>query len=81
MNVIAFTSVAFALANLMSSKVTADGPARLSVLRSNAGLELSWPATVPKADGSVVRPYFELQRTFDLQRWEPIGGVQKERFA
>jgi hypothetical protein len=48
-------------------------PTRLSAGRGNAGLELSWPATMQKTDGSVVRPYFELQRTFDFQRWEPIG--------
>src|SRR5881397_396073 len=61
------------LANLVALHAFAGEPTPLSVKRSNAGLLLSWPATLPKADGSVVRPYFELQRTFDLQRWQPIG--------
>ena len=30
-----------------------------------------------KTDGSAARPYFELQRTFDLHRWEPIGERQR----
>src|SRR5437773_7541403 len=55
----------------------AEEPAQLSLRRSSTGLELSWPATTQKTDGSVVRPYFELQRTFDLQRWEPIGQRQR----
>src|SRR5262245_53331654 len=49
-----------------------EAPA-LSITRSNAGLELSWPATIRQADGSQVRPYFELQRSVDLQRWQPFG--------
>jgi len=40
-------------------------------------LELSWPTTTQKTNGSVTRPYFELQRTFDFQRWEPIGQRQR----
>src|SRR5262245_13491733 len=67
----------FVLMKLLVLNVPADEPPRLSVKRSNAGLELSWPATVQKTNGSVVRPYFELQRTFDFQRWEPIGERQR----
>ena len=62
-----------ALAGLVAFPVRSQGPTRLSASHSRAGLELSWPATAQKADGSLVRPYFELQRTFDLQRWQPIG--------
>ena len=45
----------------------------LSVRRSPAGLELSWPAEVQKPDGSTERPYFEVQRSRDLRYWQPIG--------
>src|SRR3989442_4193564 len=68
-----------ALAGLVALPVRSQEPMRLSAGRSQTGLELSWPATAPKPDGSVVRPYFELQRTFDLQRWEPIGERQRAR--
>ena len=66
-----------ALAVLVALTAMSQERTRLSASHSNAGLELSWPATPPKADGSVARPYFELQRTFDLQRWQPIGERQR----
>ena len=66
-----------ALVVLVALPVRSQEPTRLSASHSNAGLELSWPATAQKSDGSVVRPYFELQRTFDLQRWQPIGERQR----
>jgi hypothetical protein len=62
-----------ALTILLPLQARSQGTTLLSASHSNAGLELSWPATVQKVDGSVVRPYFEVQRTFDLQRWQPIG--------
>jgi hypothetical protein len=78
MNRIAFQSAAgIALGSLIALKAVAQDATRLSATRSNAGLELSWPATIQKTNGSVVRPYFELQRTFDFQRWEPIGERQR----
>src|SRR5881628_2387136 len=70
-------SATIALTILLPLQARLQEPARLSASHSKAGLELSWPATVQKADGSVVRPFFELQRTFDLQRWEPIGERQR----
>jgi hypothetical protein len=72
-----FLFAGFALANLVAFHALGDEPTRLSVRRSNAGLELSWPGANQKTDGSVVRPYFELQRTFELQRWEPTGERQR----
>src|SRR5882724_9571305 len=76
-----FLFAGFVLANLVGMHALAEEPTRLSAKRSNARLELSWPATTPRADGSVVRPYFELQRTFDFQRWEPIGERQRAATA
>ena len=70
-------SAAIALAILLPLQARSQEARRLSAGHSDAGLELSWPATTQKADGSVVRPYFELQRTFDLQRWQPIGDRQR----
>jgi hypothetical protein len=52
---------------------SAEEPAKLSVVRSDAGVELSWPATVQAQDGSIIRPYFELQQSADLLHWQPIG--------
>ena len=45
----------------------------LSVELSTNGLQLSWPGSVRQNDGSIVRPYFELQRSIDLRSWRPIG--------
>ena len=52
---------------------SAEESAKLSVVRSDTGVELSWPATVQGQDGSIVRPYFEVQRSTDLLHWQPIG--------
>jgi hypothetical protein len=73
------TSLVFAIIIAFANAVglRAQEATKLSATRANAGLQLSWPAKVQKADGSVVRPYFELQRTFDFQRWEPIGERQR----
>ena len=79
MNTIPF--VGLFLANLVAVYAVAQEPPRLSASRSNAGLELAWPATVQKTNGSIVRPYFELQRTFDLQHWLPIGERQRAATA
>jgi hypothetical protein len=46
---------------------------KLSVVRSGTAIELSWPSTVQKPDGSIIRPYFEIQRSSDLLHWQPIG--------
>src|SRR5438094_553901 len=72
-------SALIALAMPFAFPALSQESTRLSVGHSSAGLELSWPATVQKADGSVIRPYFELQRTFDLYRWQPIGERQRAR--
>ncbi len=81
MNKIAYQSAGIALANLIALQAMSQEPPRLSASRSNAGLELSWPATTLRADGSVVRPYFELQRMFDFQRWVPIDERQRAATA
>src|SRR5262245_12263896 len=52
-------------------------PMWLSASRSNASLALSWPAMIQKPDGSVVRPYFELQRSYDFQHWQPVSERQR----
>ena len=55
-----------------------DSP-RISVVGSGADLDLSWPGTIKSADGAIVHPYFELQRSLDLRRWEPVGERQRAR--
>src|SRR5712692_1746436 len=60
---------------------SASEPPKLSVVRSGTGLALSWPATVQRPDGSIIRPYFELQRSTDLQHWQPIGERQRAAAA
>jgi hypothetical protein len=70
-----------ALASLVTLQALSQEGTRLSTSRSQARLELSWPATVQKADGSVGRPYFELQRSTDLEHWQPIGERQRAAAA
>src|SRR5262245_45138000 len=55
----------------------AQDSTRLLIHRTGAGLELSWPSGVQGADGSTVRPYFELQRTRDLRLWQPVSERQQ----
>ena len=66
MNIFPFAG--YVLTNLVALHVLAGEPTSLAAKRSNAGLEFSWPATMQRTKGSVVRPYFELQHTFDFQR-------------
>jgi hypothetical protein len=54
----------------------ADGPP-VSIRRTGPQVELSWPAAVQQPDNTVVRPYFELQRSADLQRWQTVGEQQR----
>jgi hypothetical protein len=70
-------SAAVALAGLLTFHSARCAPVRLSAERSSAGLEFSWPATLQNEDGSLTWPYFELQRTLDFQRWEPVGERQR----
>src|SRR5258706_15607690 len=70
-------STIIALANFVALQTMSAEPDRLSASHSDSGLELSWPATVQQSDGSVARPYFELQRTLDFRRWQPIGERQR----
>lgn len=45
----------------------------LHVHPTASGLELRWQGAHAGPEGEVVRPYFELQRSTDLNHWEPIG--------
>src|SRR5439155_7252219 len=45
----------------------------LSLQRSSAGLQLSWPGTIQRADHTTLRPYFELQHSSSLLDWQPVG--------
>src|SRR4030095_10481631 len=45
----------------------------LSIGLSNNHLQLSWPGIVHQSYGSILRPYFELQRSLDLRSWQPVG--------
>lgn len=71
----------FVLANIVALYTLAEEPPRLSTKHSNAGLELSWIATIQKTNGLIARPYFELQRTFDFQCWEPISERRRAATA
>src|SRR5688572_8380233 len=46
---------------------------RLEIQRAPGQIEMNWPAATRQAGGSMVRPYFEVQRTFDFRRWAPVG--------
>jgi hypothetical protein len=66
-------SATIALTTLIALPAMSEEATRLSAIRSNADLELSWPAAIQQTDGSLMHPYFELQRSVDLQRWQPFG--------
>ena len=70
-----------ALTVLLTSVAVAGEPTLLSFHRAGVGLKLSWPATEQRADGTLVRPYFELQRSRDLQLWQPVGERQRATAA
>src|SRR5207247_8750932 len=68
-----------ALLLAFSFNASADEITRLEIRRAGPRLEINWPAIVEKSDGSIMQPYFELQRSVDLQQWEPI--VERQRAA
>jgi hypothetical protein len=74
-----FLAVAFLSAKSLGQ--SASGDVKLTIRRSAPGLGLSWPGTVQKSDGSIVQPYFELQRSADLLRWQPLGERQRAAAA
>ena len=45
----------------------------LHARQSGPGIELSWKGSRERSDGSMIRPYFELQRSEDLRHWTPFG--------
>jgi hypothetical protein len=51
----------------------AEESVRLSVERSAASINLVWPSSPQQANGFIVRPWFELQRSQDLLVWQPVG--------
>src|SRR5436190_1132112 len=70
-------SAKIALIILLPLQIRSQEPPRLSLDRSATGPSLTWPATVQKPDGSIERPYFELQRSIDLHHWQPINQRQR----
>lgn len=61
-----------AVADALPSARAAEGPS-LRLERAPAELHLAWPATRPRPDGSVGRPWFEVQFSPDLVSWQPTG--------
>lgn len=45
---------------------------QLEFKRTPAGQELQWPGTI-RTNGSIIRPYFEVQTSPDLRQWTPLG--------
>jgi hypothetical protein len=52
---------------------SAEETTRLTIRHSGGINQLSWPGTTGKADGSMIRPLFEVQRSPDLRSWQPFG--------
>lgn len=61
----------------ISNTCPADEGIPLSITRMPSGVQLSWPGTVQGADGSTIRPWFELQQSEDLKFWRPVGQRQR----
>ena len=70
-----------ALLLAFSFNASADEITRLEIRRTGPWLEINWPAIVEKSDGSIIQPYFELQRSADFQQWQPIGERQRAATA
>src|SRR5437870_1456921 len=65
---------AFACLFMSVAMVEGQPAILLNVQRGNSGVELGWPTSLTSPTGGVVFPEYELQRSDDLVRWEPIGG-------
>lgn len=59
----------------------AEDPPRLGIQRGESAIVLDWSAVRRELDGSISRPFFELQRSQDLQHWRPIGERQRSDSA
>src|SRR6476469_7548654 len=51
----------------------AEAQLQLSFSKLGDRVELSWPASRKAADGTEVRPFFEVQGSSNLTRWVPVG--------
>src|SRR5262245_887617 len=71
------TLLALLLGSVTPVSLANENRPQLNLAIWNAGLELSWPGTIQNDNGVSVQPYFELQRTLDLQNWEPIAERQR----
>ncbi len=70
---------ACALAILSLTRAAETPPSTLSLKRAGAGGELTWKGSSPQADGSLIRPYFEVQTSADLRAWTPLGERLRAR--
>lgn len=71
-----FAVTASAAALILSFNLTpTDGAERpyLSLTLGDARVHLEWPGSLTQPDGTTTQPWFEVQQSSDLQRWEPVG--------
>jgi len=67
------TLLACALALFSGESSSPASPPAIHVRPGAHGVEVSWPAVQRGPDDRLERPWFELQRSADLQTWEPFG--------
>jgi hypothetical protein len=60
------------LAFSLTPNAAAEGP-RLMLTLGNAQVHLEWPGSLTQPDGTTTQPWFEVQQSSDLQRWQPLG--------
>lgn len=65
-------AVALILALGLNPTSAAQGP-RLTLTLGDAQVHLEWPGSLTQPDGTTTQPWFEVQQSRDLERWEPLG--------
>src|SRR5258706_16137682 len=46
---------------------------KFKIIPNQPTLEMDWSARLTNKDGQTILPAFELQRSFDLRIWQPVG--------
>ena len=61
----------------LAQSVSYDPNIKLTLSRDGPNLQIHWPSQSVGNGGTAVFPWFEVQRSTDLNQWQPLGERQR----
>src|SRR5712692_4379594 len=74
---LAVLPLAATVTHSLAQSASYDANVKLTLLRDGPELEIHWPSQSVGNDGTAVFPWFEVQRSTDLNHWQPLGERQR----